>query len=393
MCPEPPSLRQVLGVARIDSSVGQNNSYIYGIDLVRFMAALAVTAFHFTWNNSGAPWLMPFGWVGVEVFFVISGLVIANSAFGATTRSFALGRFLRLYPGAWCAAAISAAILLAVPARSFTAFGIDARFTLRGFAGSLCLLGPRFLASAYWTLPIELSFYFIILLMVHYHRIGQIQRLAAGLTLWSGIYLAPFALNRLALTHLPWSTLRYGWLNMTLLRHGIFFALGILIWLAGKERITRIGWFTMAVALPLAAVEIASRAVELAPTIARSARAVHPSAMRLAIASCAAFYFAFLAIALSVYLNQRFPVSKSLRRAVRTLGLATYPLYLTHETIGGLVLLVCAAMGLRFLPSVFLALVMTCAISFLVASIWEPALRRRIRQLIDPQSRPAVPGS
>ena len=86
------------------------HDYLPGLDLVRFLSAVSVAAFHLTRRNYGDPTLMPFGWVGVEVFFVISGLVIANSAGGATPSSFAANRFLRLYPGAWCSAAITLGI-------------------------------------------------------------------------------------------------------------------------------------------------------------------------------------------------------------------------------------------------------------------------------------------
>jgi exopolysaccharide production protein ExoZ len=48
-----------------------------------------------------------FGWVGVEVFFVISGFVITNSARGASPIEFLKGRVLRLYPAAWICATLS----------------------------------------------------------------------------------------------------------------------------------------------------------------------------------------------------------------------------------------------------------------------------------------------
>ena len=86
--------------------------YIYGIDLIRFACAFGVAAFHLTWKTPETAWWMPVGWVGVQVFFVISGLVIANSAHGATPRQFLTSRFLRLYPAAWCAAAISFPLLV-----------------------------------------------------------------------------------------------------------------------------------------------------------------------------------------------------------------------------------------------------------------------------------------
>jgi peptidoglycan/LPS O-acetylase OafA/YrhL len=90
------------------------------LDPLRFAAALGVAVFHLTfwswaWPSIGvapgfehyvaadlqfqsAASFTWFGWVGVEIFFVISGFVIANSARNVSAREFLFGRALRLYP-------------------------------------------------------------------------------------------------------------------------------------------------------------------------------------------------------------------------------------------------------------------------------------------------------
>src|SRR5262245_1362248 len=98
--------------------------HIYGLDIVRFFAAVSVAAFHFTWQNPSAIHAAPWGWVGVEIFFVISGLVIARSARDSSPARFIAGRFLRLYPAAWVCAVLSALVLLAMPAGAYEAVGI-----------------------------------------------------------------------------------------------------------------------------------------------------------------------------------------------------------------------------------------------------------------------------
>src|SRR5689334_10477770 len=104
------------------------------LDPLRFGAALVVAVFHllfwsWAWSSISAPpgfdhyvaadvqfpsaapftW---FGWVGVEIFFVISGFVIANSASKSSPIEFLLGRALRLYPAVWIASTLSLLILL-----------------------------------------------------------------------------------------------------------------------------------------------------------------------------------------------------------------------------------------------------------------------------------------
>jgi peptidoglycan/LPS O-acetylase OafA/YrhL len=64
------------------------------------------------------------------------------------------------------------------------------------------------------------------------------------------------------------------------------------------------------------------------------------------------------------------------------LGLATYPFYLLHESVGGLVLTAAIAIRLPFLLGVFAALAAIGAISLLIAGRLEPALRGWLRRLM-----------
>jgi peptidoglycan/LPS O-acetylase OafA/YrhL len=49
---------------------------LLGLDLIRFSAAFMVLAFHLCAGTALGP-LTRWGWVGVEIFFVLSGFVIA----------------------------------------------------------------------------------------------------------------------------------------------------------------------------------------------------------------------------------------------------------------------------------------------------------------------------
>ncbi|MFQ3191222.1 MAG: peptidoglycan/LPS O-acetylase OafA/YrhL [Paraglaciecola sp.] len=60
-------------------SLKSNDGYYYGLDLVRFFSALIVAIFHLTWKTEDTEIFAHFGWIGVQIFFVLSGFVIANS--------------------------------------------------------------------------------------------------------------------------------------------------------------------------------------------------------------------------------------------------------------------------------------------------------------------------
>src|ERR1700690_3189143 len=99
-----------------------DRAYYAGVDLIRFFAATIVMLFHFSFyswaKNVHAPLqidgseffsLAQYTWfcaIGVQIFFVISGFVISESAHNAAAIDFIKGRALRLYPAAWiCATA------------------------------------------------------------------------------------------------------------------------------------------------------------------------------------------------------------------------------------------------------------------------------------------------
>ncbi len=73
----------------------------YGLDGLRGFAALAVLAFHAS-QVVHAPWLMPSGFLAVDLFFVISGFVIAHAydlrMAGLGPAGFLISRAARLYP-------------------------------------------------------------------------------------------------------------------------------------------------------------------------------------------------------------------------------------------------------------------------------------------------------
>lgn len=335
---------------------------IPALDLVRFAAALMVVWFHLAYASwarpagtqgrivEGAvafPELDPFaawGWIGVELFFVLSGFVICYSAAGKTAGQFALGRFLRLYPAVWICAPITAAVLLALGTDGI-ADKLLRTMTLYPFA--------PWVDGVYWTLGIEMMFYLLIwlLLLCRGFRWMQWALVAIGLPsaviwylTWSGVF-SP-------------SVIPLRWFELLLLRHGCHFALGGLMFLNVRQGHS---------ALRLAACAFFAGAclIEIwhVPENAHFTAAV-------------VWTIAVVCIGLGARYSDR--VARIIPPGpARMMGLATYPLYLLHDVPGAAIMR--ATRGLPDYLSLALAIAAVIALSLLV--LWpERWLRTGLRR-------------
>ncbi|GAA2283459.1 acyltransferase [Actinomadura luteofluorescens] len=137
------------------------------LDLLRFAAALAVVLYHFTGFGGAGAWPVPsqevfpeiapvtrFGYLGVDLFFVISGFVILMSAWGRGPGEFGISRLVRLMPAYWVSVLLGAAVY----ALFRTGHGVPGLIVpnLTMLQGGL---GLRNVDAVYWTLWVELHFY------------------------------------------------------------------------------------------------------------------------------------------------------------------------------------------------------------------------------------------
>jgi peptidoglycan/LPS O-acetylase OafA/YrhL len=141
---------------------------------LRGLAALAVTWFHLTNGShllSPESWLRQsgsYGWLGVEVFFVISGFVIPLSmhrgsyAFPGDVGTFLAKRIVRLDPPYLIAVALGVGLWYVssiVPGFMGSAPTISAAQVAAHIGYVTALLGYPWLSPVFWTLAIEFQFY------------------------------------------------------------------------------------------------------------------------------------------------------------------------------------------------------------------------------------------
>ena len=148
------------------------------IDGLRLVAALMVVGYHYVaydrgtspWGAGGTAATFPqlhlpasYGWLGVELFFVISGFVICMSAWGRTPGAFFRSRVVRLFPAYLAAVLLTFAVVSLWPVVRGPVGVSDALLNLTMLQEPL---GVRSVDPVYWTLWAEARFYLLFAVVV-----------------------------------------------------------------------------------------------------------------------------------------------------------------------------------------------------------------------------------
>jgi peptidoglycan/LPS O-acetylase OafA/YrhL len=368
---------------------GARRQQILGLDALRLMAAMLVMFYHFGfwhWTRGndllanafgarrleGWRWLN-FGWVGVEIFFVISGLVIAYSAYGAKPSAFARSRFLRLVPGVLVCATISLILYRLILPRPLRSLLFD-------YFSTIVFWPFRSIDAVYWTLGIEIVFYALVYLMLRRDRLKDLEVVIFAIGMVSGLFwIAALTLAFLldgsaglagTLHFLVLKAEGTRYLQLLLVQHGCFFALGVILYLAWANGLTP--WRVRALLLLTGAclLEIVGQNTIIARA---SGEALSP------VPAIAAWLAAIGFLIGSIRMNNAL-VELLGRRAnfVRFGGRMTYPLYLIHNTIGlSVCVLLAPYVGLYAIP---IALLSALVAAGLVELFPEKFIRRRLAE-------------
>jgi len=168
--------------------MSNNHTRFYEIDLLRFLAAMAVVFFHYTFRGYAEGAYSPiefpvinefsrYGYLGVNLFFIISGFVILLSAMNRTAISFASSRFIRLYPAFWAGVTLSAIVIYFFGMPHFSVGMSQYLMNMTMISG---YLGIEHIDGVYWTLLVELKFYALIFLLLLINKIKQIEYFLAA---------------------------------------------------------------------------------------------------------------------------------------------------------------------------------------------------------------------
>lgn len=156
---------------------------VYQIDLFRFFAAFFVVVFHYTFaafnakektlfiDYQGFEFFSKYGYLGVDLFFMISGFVIILSTRDNSVIKFIKSRIIRLYPAYWISVIITFLFIYFFGGSIFKA-------TVDQFLANLTMLHRFFrvqdIDGVYWSLFVELKFYFIVVVYLLLRRNNKI---------------------------------------------------------------------------------------------------------------------------------------------------------------------------------------------------------------------------
>ena len=384
----------------------RDREHIYPLDALRFFSAFCVMAFHlcfYDWANDLNPAaeilagaaryeaLAPFtwfGWVGVQIFFVISGFVIAHSAAGASPFAFLRGRIVRLYPAVWVCATITFVTLTGLGQGA-----LSDNLAAYGRSIALWLRGP-WVDGVYWSLAVEIVFYGLVFWMLVARRLLSIAALPWVLTGLSLFYaFVHFAPHTAESVLSPFVVGKVEWFGgILLLKHGSFFAIGVWLWLMSRKAMTVARYGGLLVAIGVSITQIAPRASAFVVEVTSPwAGMVFPVWVPVSV------WLAGVAVVFAAARHpERFAVRSPARQAaLKRIGLMTYPLFLIHSVVGAAVIRMLTQAGVDPFVALGLSMGAMLLLAYVICATAEVGIRNILRGVLNAGEaalRRAAPG-
>ncbi|WAL72268.1 acyltransferase [Kitasatospora sp. YST-16] len=346
---------------------------LYALDGMRLVAALSVLSFHWTayvgignvWQGKTPRQVIPtvnhlasYGWLGVELFFVISGFVICMSCWGKRPGDFFVSRVVRLYPAYWAGIALTSAVVLGLTgyARLGAAEGLDLKRILINLTMLQEPFGVRHVDGVYWTLWAEMRFYLLFAVVV---AMGLTYRRVIA---FCGIWAVAGALSVPA--QIPLLT------TLAMPDQAPFFIAGIAMFLMYRYGQNLLLWGIVGFCWLLALSQIVS-----IKAVYENVLGYHLSWNAIALGMTLAFA-AVLAAALGMFNWANW-------KWLTVAGALTYPLYLIHQEVGWTVIHLSLSNGLGVRAALGVALVSMLAAAWLIHRLVERPVSGVLKKHLD----------
>jgi peptidoglycan/LPS O-acetylase OafA/YrhL len=354
------------------------------LDLVRFAAAMLVVLYHFAFFSWHEPLselggraaigtaprfatLIPatwFGWVGVEIFFVLSGLLIAASAAERSPREFVVSRTLRIIPSLWFFATLSTIITMVYSNSKLIYIALL-------YLKSLFLFptGP-WIDGLYWRLTTEVSFYaamFVLLPTGHFDLLQSLTVAAAAvISLFYALVTLTVLVPQLPVGPLVLRVAHAYPARLVFLTTGAYFIVGLSLYLLAKH-----GYSLARTVFRLVAGLLAGAA-----GVWFNAR-TYPAVVLYGewVGTQVTVWLLCVGILARAALRPRRSSSRRIEAKARLIGLETYPLYLLYNIVGAYVFGILLRCGLNDYVALILAVVLCVGVGIAFARWLEPPLR------------------
>jgi peptidoglycan/LPS O-acetylase OafA/YrhL len=332
-----------------------------GLDLLRIFACVAVVLFHLTCRGNAPdsfmipsyPSLAPFtsyGFLGVELFFMISGYVICETGNTRSARSFFAARASRLLPAFWICCSLT---YLVMRQSEYPSHAIS----IAEYVINMTMLGgwlkTKPADSSYWSLLVEMHFYFLFLILLACGLAARLRQFAAlWLLLSVMLLLLPVKLGNFFL--IPyWSA---------------HFIAGIGFWIFHRTPHRAWGAGLVALSFPIACILLIQRLPGLESLLGRAYNPVVAASILL-------IMYCLMLAALRWH-----PASK--KRWLLIAAGSTYPLYLIHQN-AGYVLMNQLIVVLSTTMTLIITLLAVGLLSVAIHVYAESPLSRRLRGALE----------
>ena len=338
-------------------------SRLPGLDLLRFVAASLVVIYHFTYHPKvrgvvdadvfgSLQRFSAFGYLGVNLFFIISGFVILWSSQKRSAREFVISRVSRLYPSFWVAVVLTSLVrgIIGNEAPSMGTFMINLTMVPS-------LAGIEYVDGVYWTLFVEIKFYLLVFLVLVSGTMRHVER-------WVAVWLLANIVAALGYApHILESVAMYPFAP--------FFISGCLLFLISSRGPSTLRIAALLISCALAALAAFDQITEFVTAPTTSSRYVAAGAVVV-------FHGLLALVTLRPTIVPRWT-------AFFWLGSLTYPLYLLHGRIGKVITSRLPAAIPNWM-ALGISLVVVCSLSVAVAIVVERNWCGKFQRLLTRQA-------
>ncbi len=346
---------------------------------------MAVVLFHYAFRGYAADGLSSmnyallapvarYGYLGVDLFFMISGFVILAAATNAGIKGFVVSRCVRLYPAFWACCTITFLMTLLFGRGRFSASGMQYIVNMITLGGEVYGFKP--IDGAYWSLQVELRFYALVAIAL---LAGKMHR--AQMLLW--IWLVATIFTNIAVL----ITLN-SFLLVTFIKLYDFLVAGYSSFFIAGAAFCLVRQYGLS--LNRAALLVAAWGLAVLTSIAPLPTMNDHYGVEVSRSIVALSITAFFGILLLVSLRC---TGWWGRRDWFWLGSLTYPLYLVHQNVGFMIFnMAYPAMNqhVLFWGTVFLTLGLAWGVQVGIEERYAPVLKRSFMRVLDLKGGRAV---